>query len=102
MRMLPTRFVLQKGFLRYDNMQINVGDNPVNFAGVIGLDKRLNMNVTLPYRFGGGTVRTGESATDRITLPIEGTVDNPKINIQKLFETEALRQGLRLLEKLLK
>lgn len=102
MRMLPTRFVLQKGFLRYDNMQINVGDNSVNFAGVIGLDKRLNMNVTLPYRFGGGTVRTGESATDRITLPIEGTVDNPKINIQKLFETEALRQGLRLLEKLLK
>ncbi len=102
MTMLPTRFILQKGFLRYDNMQINVGDNPVNFAGVIGLDKSLNMNVTLPYRFGGSTVRTGENAADRITLLVEGTVDNPKINIQKLLETEAIKQGLQLLEKLLK
>jgi hypothetical protein len=102
MTMLPTRFVLQKGFLRYDDMQINVGDNPINFAGVIGLDKRLDMNVTLPYRFGGGTVRTGESATDRITLPVEGTLDKPKINVQKLLETEAIKQGLQLLEKVLK
>jgi len=102
MTMLPTRFVLQKGFLRYDDMQINVGDNPINFAGVIGLDKRLDMNVTLPYRLGGQTVRTGESAADRITLPIEGTVDKPKINIQKLLETEAIKQGLKLLEKVLK
>ncbi len=102
MRMLPTRFVLQKGFLRYDDMQINVGDNPVNFAGVIGLDKRLNMNVTLPYTSAFETIKVGETAADRITLPIEGTVDNPKINIQKLLETEALKQGLRLLEKILK
>ncbi|MHC4721557.1 MAG: translocation/assembly module TamB domain-containing protein [Planctomycetota bacterium] len=102
MTMLPTRFILQKSFLRYDNMQINIGDNPVNFAGVIGLDKRLDMKVTLPYRFGGTTVTSGESAADRITLPIEGTLDNPKINVQKLLESEAIKQGLKLLEKVLK
>jgi hypothetical protein len=102
MTMLPTKFVLQKGTLRYDNMQINIGDNPVNFAGVIGPDKRLDMKVTLPYRFGGRTVRTGENAADRITLPIEGTVDKPRINVQKLLETEAIKQGLQLLEKVLK
>jgi hypothetical protein len=106
MTMLPTRFTLQKGFLRYDDMQINVGDNPVNFAGIIGLDKRLNMNVKLPYRLSGTTVTSGESAADRITLPIEGTLDNPEINLQKLLEKqgqklieEALQKGL---EKLLK
>ena len=60
------------------------------------------MNVTLPHRFGGSTVRTGESAADRITLPVEGTLDKPEINMQKLIETEALKQGLRLLEKVLK
>jgi len=102
MTMLPTRFVLQKGSLRYDDMQINVGDNPVNFAGSIGLDKRLDMNVTLPYRFGGSTVKTGETAADRITLPIDGTLDKPRINIQKLLETEVIKQGLQLLEKVLK
>jgi hypothetical protein len=102
MTMLPTKFFLQKGFLRYDNMQINVGDNPVNFSGEIGMDKSIDMKVTLPYRFGGGTVRTGEDAADRITLPVEGTVDKPRINIQKLLETEAIKQGLKLLEKVLK
>ena len=106
MTMLPTRFILQKGFLRYDDMQINVGDNPVNFAGVIGLDKRLNMNVTLPYTSAFETIKVGESAADRITLPIEGTVDNPRINLQKMLESqtqklieEALQKGL---EKLLR
>ncbi|MHC4169944.1 MAG: hypothetical protein ACYSWQ_23595, partial [Planctomycetota bacterium] len=33
----PTRFVLRKGFLRYGDMQVDIGDNPVNFKGVIGL-----------------------------------------------------------------
>ena len=102
MTMMPTKFVLQKGFLSYDDMQINVGENPVNFAGKIGLDKSLDMNVTLPYTFSGGTVKEGESVADRIKLPIEGTLDNPKINVQKLLESEAIRQGLRLLEKVLK
>jgi len=102
MTMEPTKFVLQKGILHYDNMQIDIGDNPVNFAGDIRLNKSLNMNVTLPYRFGGRAVRTGEKAADRITLPIEGTLDKPKINIPKLLETEAVKQGLKLLEKVLK
>ena len=102
MTMLPTRFVLQKGFLRYDNMQINVGDNPVNFSGAIGLDKSIDMEITLPYTFAGSTIKSGEIATDRVSLPIEGTLDKPKINMQKLIEGEALKQGLKLLEKVLK
>ncbi|MHC4485780.1 MAG: YhdP family protein [Planctomycetota bacterium] len=44
----PTRFILRNGFLRYDDMQMEIGDSPVNFKGVIGLDKTLNMTVTLP------------------------------------------------------
>jgi hypothetical protein len=85
--MHPTRFVLQNGFLRYDNMQIDVGDNPINFKGVIGLDKSLDMTVTLPYTSAGRTARIGrQTAGTRITLPLKGTVDAPKIDTSKLIQ----------------
>lgn len=90
----PTRFVLQNGFLRYDNMQMDVGENPVNFRGVIGLDKSLNMSVTLPYTTEGRTARVGKEAKgERISLPLKGTVDKPELDLGKLLE-EQLRQRL--------
>ncbi|GAF89581.1 unnamed protein product, partial [marine sediment metagenome] len=74
----PTRFVLQNGMLRYDDMQMYVGNNPVNFKGVIGLDKSLNMTVTLPYTTRGETARVGKEARGRrITLVLKGTLDKP-------------------------
>ncbi len=103
----PTRFVLQKGFLRYENMQVDVGDNPVNFKGVIGLDKSLDMTVTLPYTTEGRTARVGrETRGARITLPLKGTVDKPQLDMGKLIELqlkgqleEQLRRGLEDLFK---
>ncbi len=96
----PTRFALQNGQLKYDDMQLDVGDNPVNFKGSIGLDKRLNMTVTLPYTMSGRTVRVGEKAGDRISLPLRGTIDKPELDLGKLFEEQAIKKGLELLEKL--
>ena len=84
----PTRFVLRNGFLRYDDMQMDIGDNPVNFKGVIGLDKSLEMSVTLPYTTEGRTIRIGSQSAGRITLPITGTVDNPKLDVGKLLENQ--------------
>jgi hypothetical protein len=103
----PTRFVLQDGFLRYDDMEMVVGDKPVNFGGVIGLDKTLNMTVTLPYTTRGRTVKVGEiEAGERISLPLRGTIDKPELDLGKLFE-EQLKQQLEerlqeALEELLK
>jgi hypothetical protein len=96
----PTRFVLQNGLLKYEDMQLDVGDNPVNFKGIIGLDKRLNMTVTLPYTMSGRTVRVGDKAGDRISLPLRGTIDKPKLDLGKLLEDQAIKKGLELLEKL--
>ena len=98
----PTKLVLQNGVLRYDDMQIDVGDNPINFKGAIGLDKSLDMTVTLPYTTAGRTVRTGrETSGARITLPLKGTVDKPRLDTGKLAELllkgqleEQLRKGL--------
>ena len=100
--MHPTRLVLQKGVLRYDDMQIDVGDNPINFKGAIGLDKSLDMTVTLPYTTAGRTARTGrETSGARISLPLKGTVDKPQLDTGKLIELqlkgqleEQLRRGL--------
>lgn len=89
----PTRFVLQDGFLRYDNMQIDIDNYPVNFKGVIGLDKSLNMMVTLPYTIEGRTVTLGDKDLDRrITLPLKGTVDKPELDMGKLLEQQIQRQ----------
>jgi hypothetical protein len=89
----PTNFALQKGFLRYDNMQVDVGNNPVNFKGVIGLDKSLDMTVTLPYTTSGRTARVGrDTEGDRITLPLKGTVTKPKLDTAKLLEQQLQKQ----------
>jgi len=112
----PTRFVLQDGFLRYDDMQMVVGDNPVVFGGVIGLNKSLDMTVTLPYTTKGRTARVGkETKGRRISLPIKGSIDKPELDLGKLLEEqlkiqleERLREeldgqlGEELLEELFK
>jgi hypothetical protein len=94
----PTRLVLQKGILRYDDMQIDVGDNPINFKGAIGLDKSLDMTVTLPYTTAGRTARVDrETRGARITLPLKGTLEKPELDTGKLLELQGedlLRRGL--------
>jgi hypothetical protein len=98
----PTRFVLQDGFLRYDDMQMVVGDNPVNFRGAIGLDKSLDMVVTLPYTTRGRTARVGKEIKGRrISLPIKGSIDRPELDLGKLLEEQLkIRLEERLKEKL--
>ena len=95
----PTRFTLENGLLRYDNMQVDVGDNPVNFSGTIGLDKQLHMTVTLPYTLRGRTVKTGRGLKgSRIELPLIGTVDRPELDLGSLIQN----QFQNLLQDLLK
>jgi len=95
----PTKLVLRKGILRYDNMQIDVGNNPINFKGAIGLDKSLDMTVTLPYTTEGRTARVGGTTGTRIVLPLKGTVDNPYLDTDKLLELQLKQQGEELLRK---
>ncbi len=102
----PTHFVLEKGFLSYPNMQMDIGDNPVNFSGGVELDGNWDMTVTLPYTLQGKTINVGEEATaGRISLPIVGPFDKPRIDTSKLIE-EQLKQLVpigvqKLLEELI-
>jgi hypothetical protein len=81
-------------------MQIDVGDNPVNFKGTIGLDKSLDMTVTLPYTTEGRTARVGRTTRGaRIALPLKGTVDKPQLDTDKLLELQLKQQGEELLRR---
>lgn len=92
-RVHQTRFILQNNRLIYDDMQVDVGDNPFNFKGVIGLDKSLDMVITLPYTLDGKTVRVGEEKSGkRILIPLKGTTDKPELDLGKLLEMQLRKQ----------
>ena len=87
MRIRPTKFRVQNAIVSYDDMQLDVGNNPVNFAGAVAFDQRIDMKVTLPWTIGGRTARVGkESTAPRITLPLGGTLKQPELKADKLIE----------------
>jgi len=101
MKLHPTRFTLQNGFLHYEDMQIDVGDNPVNFSGTTGLDGSLDMMVTLPYTAEGRTVRVDrDGSSRRITVPLKGTIDNPQLDTNKFIEEQLKDQAEDQLKKI--
>jgi len=89
----PTRIALQNGVVRYDNMQIDIGDNPLNFGGAVGPNERLAMTVTLPWTLRGRTARVdreGQSGP-RIEVPLTGTITSPKLDLSRLLESQIFR-----------
>lgn len=99
----PTKLTLQNGVVHYDDMQVEVGNYPVSFKGAIGLNKSLNMTITLPYTIEGRTARVGrETVGQRISLPLKGTLDKPELDLGKLLEEQLMQQLLQNLDKLLK
>jgi hypothetical protein len=85
-QIMPTDFILQNGQLHYDNMQINFGNNPVNFTGNIYLDKAVNMTITLPWSVLGKTARVGQDLQNRVKLLITGKVDEPKLDTSQIIQ----------------
>lgn len=88
----PTNIVLRDGVVQYDNMEVDIGDNPVTFGGAIGLDGRLNMTVILPWTMQGRTVRIGqEQRGQRIEVPLKGTISRPELDLERLLQNQLLR-----------
>jgi len=94
----PTRIALENGIVRYDNMQIDIGDNPINFGGAVGPNEKLDMTVTLPWTVLGRTARIGREGRSgpRIDLPLTGTITNPKLDLGRLLQDQ-LFKGLESL-----
>ena len=94
MTLRPTHFLMQQGAVSYRDMQIDLGEYPLNFSGSLGLDKRLRMDVKLPLSSDFRPVRLADAGTDRLEVPIGGSVDKPTIDMARLVE----RQGQRIIE----
>jgi len=88
MEILPTQITAINGLLRYNNMQLNAGNNPFNFVGRINLvTKNIEgSSVITPYTT-GKTIKVGEENTPgRITIPFKGTYVNPELDMGKLLQ----------------
>ncbi len=101
MEVMPTRITAQNGLVSYDNMQLNVDDNPFNFIGRIDLATKSieGSKVKTPYTT-GRTIKIGEENTEgRITASFKGRYDSPEIDWGKtLFEDNLkniLKEGLK-------
>ncbi len=96
----PTNIVVQDGVVRYDSMEVDIGENPVTFGGAIGLDGRLNMTVTLPWTLAGRTVRIGQGQQgQRIEVPLKGTINRPELDLERLLQNQLLRGIERLFNR---
>ncbi len=79
-------FVLRDGLLSYDDMQLNVGDNPINFSGSVDIEKEnYDLNIMLPYTSDGRTVHVGDQASRRLTVRTRGSLRSG-IDWNKVFE----------------
>ncbi|HPY77386.1 MAG TPA: hypothetical protein PLQ45_06045, partial [Anaerohalosphaeraceae bacterium] len=72
MTLHPTELVAKDQTLSYQNMQLDIGKNPVNFSGQVGPDRRLKLTMQLPWTMSGTSVRPDGRPADRITVPIRG------------------------------
>lgn len=95
----PTAVVLENEVLSYENMQLDVGRKPIVFSGRIGLDRRLQLEMQLPWTLSGQTIRTGEEAVDRVVLAVGGTIQKPQVDWGKMLK---MNLGRTLLKELIK
>ncbi|MDO8301783.1 MAG: hypothetical protein Q7T18_00930, partial [Sedimentisphaerales bacterium] len=79
MTLHPSQFVMRNGILRYDNMQIDLGDLAMLFAGQMGPEDKLKMTVTLPG-LGG--------------IAFKGTKDKPQLDPVKMAQLTLQQQLL--------
>jgi hypothetical protein len=100
MEILPTDITAINGLLRYNNMQLNAGNNPFNFVGRINLLTKSieGSSVITPYTT-GPTIQVGQENTPgRITIPFKGTYVNPELDLSKLLQQNLgsiLEEGLK-------
>lgn len=97
----PTPFTVRNGFVKYTDMQMDIGTMPINFSGSVPIDpnrKIESFSVALPVSAAGKLVKTGkESGSQRITAYVKGTPNNPKLDVGKMIQEQAVQTGLELL-----
>jgi hypothetical protein len=80
----PTDFKVAEGKVSYEKMEVVMGGQTIILSGATGLDKKFyDMVMKIPYTIGG--------AVSMATVPIQGTLDSPGVNIEKLLQGETIK-----------
>jgi hypothetical protein len=79
MTLKPSQIVMQQGILRYDKMELDIGDMPLIFNGQMGPGDKMNAAVTIPG-LGG--------------IAFKGTKDKPQLDPVKIAELTLQQQLL--------
>ena len=100
----PVKFVLKNGILKYDNMQIDIGNISINFLNAsIGLDKSCDMTIELPLSIGGKVVKSDKILPgNRIKIRIKaGPGEKPKLDLKPFIEDQVQNLIENQLQKVL-
>jgi len=97
----PTPFTVRNGFVKYTDMEMDLGNRPIYFSGSVPVDPNREIksfSVTLPVTALGKTMTTGQTAgSGRITAYIKGTPNKPKLDVGKMLQNQAVQTGLEIL-----
>jgi hypothetical protein len=97
----PTPFTVQNGFVKYTDMEMDLGNRPIYFSGSIPVDPNREIksfSVTLPVTGLGKTVSSrNTSQAGRITAYVKGTPNKPKLDVGKMLQNQAVQTGLEIL-----
>jgi hypothetical protein len=97
----PTPFTVRNGFVKYTDMEMDLGNRPIYFSGSVPVDPNREIksfSVTLPVTALGKTMTTDKKAgPGRITAYINGTPNKPKLDVGKMLQNQAVQTGLELL-----
>jgi hypothetical protein len=92
----PTAFTVSGGFVRYSNMEFDIGRMPIYFSGIVPVDpsrKIENFSVVLPISIQGKVAKTGNGTT----VYVKGTPKKPELDLGKTLIETGLQQGLEML-----
>ena len=96
----PTPFTVRDGYVKYPNMQVDIGDKPLNFSGSVPIDpnrKIESFSVTLPVSPTGKIAKAGGQGTAKTTVHIKGTPNKPTLDLGKMIQDNAVQTGLDIL-----
>jgi len=98
----PTPFTVNQGYVRYQNMQMDLGTLPIYFGGIVPLDPNRQIekfSVTLPISGLGQVIRsdTQTQPGKGSTLYVKGTPAKPELDIVKTGTEQVIKTGIELL-----
>jgi hypothetical protein len=96
----PTPFTVRNGFVKYPDMQMDIGTMPINFSGSVPIDpnrKIESFSVALPVSLTGKIAKAGSQGAAKTTVHIKGTPNKPTLDLGKMIQDNAVQTGLELL-----